>query len=208
MRLFRPGFLLKYLYPEAIFRLDTKEKVVCLTFDDGPDPGSTDQIMGILNNSGIKGVFFCSGKNCEKYPDLVRCLEENEHIIGNHGFNHIDGWKTSTAGYIDDISKASELIGSRLFRPPYGHVNRRQYKLLLKNFSIFFWDLMPYDFDKEFSKEDSLSVLKRKIRPGSIIVFHDTPAAVSKDILPDFIEYAQENGYRFVLPFRKPDFTF
>lgn len=200
MRLFRPGFLLKYLYPEAIFRLDTTDRAICLTFDDGPDPGSTGQIVRILNNSGIKGVFFCSGKKAEKYPDLVRLLEENRHVIGNHGFNHPDGWKTSIAGYIDDISRASELNGTHLFRPPYGRIKLRQYRLLIKRFSIFFWDLMPYDFDKGFSKEDSLNVLKRKIRPGSIIVFHDTPFAVSKDILPDFIKYAHENGYRFVLP--------
>jgi peptidoglycan/xylan/chitin deacetylase (PgdA/CDA1 family) len=200
MKLFRPWFFFRYLYPDAIIRLNTKEKVLCLTFDDGPDPGSTENIIAILEKFGIKGIFFCSGKAAEKYPQLVRLISAGGHVIGNHGYNHYDGWKTPTNDYSDDIKKGSMFINSRLFRPPYGHLKLRQYKLLVKEYIIFFWDLMPYDFDKSFSREKSLIVLKRLIRPGSVIVFHDTPTAFSVDTLSEFISHAVNTGYRFVLP--------
>jgi peptidoglycan/xylan/chitin deacetylase (PgdA/CDA1 family) len=203
MRFFRTFFFLKYFYPDAIFRVDTKEKILYLTFDDGPNPGSTENLIGILDKFGIKGIFFCSGKGAEKHPELVSRLSACGHLIGNHGYNHLDGWKTPTKVYSDDVEKASKFIHSRLFRPPYGHLKLSQYKLLMKEYLIFFWDLMPYDFDKSLSREESLTVLKRMIRPGSVIVFHDTPTAVSADLLNEFISHALNTGYRFDLPVLK-----
>jgi peptidoglycan/xylan/chitin deacetylase (PgdA/CDA1 family) len=145
-------------------------------------------------------LFFCSGKAAERYPDLIRRLLDCGHIIGNHGYNHYDGWKVPENVYKDDIKRASAFIESRLFRPPYGRLKLSQYREIIKEYSIFFWDLMPYDFDKNFSRERSLSVLKKKIRPGSVIVFHDTPDAVSVDLLNEFIFHAHNHGYRFALP--------
>jgi peptidoglycan-N-acetylglucosamine deacetylase len=200
MRLFRPGFFLKYLYPEAIFRIDTEEKILYLTFDDGPNPGSTEFLIGQLNKFGIKAMFFCSGNAVEKFPDLMKKLQNNGHLIGNHGYSHYNGWKTPTSVYKKDIEKASRFIDSRFFRPPYGRLKRNQYREIIKEYSIYFWDLMPYDFDKNFSREKSLNVLKKKIRPGSVIVLHDTPNAVTANLLNEFIEYALNNGYRFNLP--------
>jgi peptidoglycan-N-acetylglucosamine deacetylase len=200
MRLFRPWFFLKYLFPEAIFRINTKGKSLYLTFDDGPDPESTELLIGMLDKFGIKGIFFCSGRAAEKYPGLVIRLLDSGHLIGNHGYNHYNGWKTPTKVYSDDVEKASKFINSRLFRPPYGQLKLSQYRLLIKEYSIFFWDLMPYDFDKSLSREESLTVLKRMIRPGSVIVFHDNPKSVSIDLLNKFIGHALNSGYRFELP--------
>jgi peptidoglycan/xylan/chitin deacetylase (PgdA/CDA1 family) len=200
MKLFRPCFFLKWFYPGAIFRIDTEEKTLYLTFDDGPNPGSTELLIGILGKFGIKGLFFCSGREAEKYPDLIRKLKDCGHLIGNHGYNHYDGWMTSREKYKDDIKKASEFIDSRLFRPPYGHLKLSQYRQIVKEYSVFFWDLMPFDFDKNFSRERLMNVLKKKIRPGSVIVFHDTPTAISVELLFEFFNYALDQGYRFGLP--------
>jgi peptidoglycan/xylan/chitin deacetylase (PgdA/CDA1 family) len=95
MRLFRPCFIAGWLYPEAIFRIRTTEKLLCLTFDDGPDPGSTPQLLDILDKYNIKSLFFCDGRAAEKYPDLIKRMISRGHIIGNHGYSHLDGWRTS-----------------------------------------------------------------------------------------------------------------
>ena len=198
MRLFRPCFFSGWLYSGALFRLKRSEKVLCLTFDDGPDPGSTPELLDILNNYNIKAFFFCDGKAAEKYPELVRKIIIKGHGIGNHGYNHLNGWKTSTAEYCNDINRASQFTSDNLFRPPYGRIRFKQFRQLSRQFRIIFWDVMPYDFDKSFGAERSLAVLNKKLRPGSIIVLHDTQHSTWKYFLKDFIEISINKGYKFV----------
>jgi peptidoglycan/xylan/chitin deacetylase (PgdA/CDA1 family) len=200
MRLFRPCFFTRWLFPGALFRIDTSEKTLCLTFDDGPDPGSTPELLGILNNYRIKAIFFCSGKAAEQYPELVQQIINEGHIIGNHGYNHLSGWKTSTGRYCNDVYKASVFTSDKLFRPPYGHIRLSQFRCLRKKFIIIFWDIMPYDFDKDFGAANAIEILKKKIRPGSIIVLHDTPDASTLEFIGEFLVYAINKGFRFGLP--------
>jgi len=197
MRLFRPSLLSHCLYPEALFRIKSREKILCLTFDDGPDPGSTPFILKVLEKHHVKGLFFCSGEAAEKYPDLVEAIIDQGHTIGNHGYRHYDGWKTSYKKYLDDIRAAERLTSGRYFRPPYGHLRLSQYRRLRKIYKIILWDIMPYDFDKNFSAERSLNLLNRRIRPGSVIVLHDSPDSNCKYFLEDFIENSLDIGYRF-----------
>jgi peptidoglycan/xylan/chitin deacetylase (PgdA/CDA1 family) len=196
MRLFRPGFLAVCLYPEALFRIKTTEKVLYLTFDDGPDPLSTPQLLDILTKYNISTIFFCSGVAAEKYPELIDLIRKGGHQTGNHGYSHPDGWKTDSLTYINDVNRAACLTSDKIFRPPFGRITFRQ-KRLLKLFKIVFWDIMAYDFDHSFGSEKSLNILKRKIRPGSIIVLHDNAASYAKTILEEFIKYALREGYRF-----------
>jgi peptidoglycan/xylan/chitin deacetylase (PgdA/CDA1 family) len=200
MRLFRPCFLSGWLYPEALFRIDTGEKLLCLTFDDGPDPESTPRILEILDNYDIKALFFLDGKAAEKHPGLVSIISSKGHITGNHGYNHINGWTASTNRYVSDITNASEFSSDCLFRPPYGRLRLSQYRKLKRQFKIIFWDIMPYDFDKNFGSRNVLKVLQKKLRKGSLIVFHDTRNSIAPEILPEFINYSISKGYRFVLP--------
>jgi peptidoglycan-N-acetylglucosamine deacetylase len=197
MRLFRPGFFAYWLYPEAIFRIKTSEKLLCLTFDDGPHPDSTPELLVLLDRYNVRALFFCDGRAAEKYPELVELIILKGHIIGNHGFSHLNGWSTSTDAYMEDIKRAADLIDSGLFRPPFGRIKRGQYRILKENFKIVFWDVIPYDFDKSFGSVKSLGILKRKIRPGSIIVLHDTPFSSANKIVGDFIVYAVSSGYTF-----------
>jgi peptidoglycan/xylan/chitin deacetylase (PgdA/CDA1 family) len=200
MRLFRPCIFSGWLYPEALFRIKSNEKILCLTFDDGPDPASTPDILEILDRYRVKAIFFCSGQAAEKFPSLVEKIKEKGHIVGNHGFYHIDGWKTNTEGYCENADHASRFLPDSFFRPPYGRISISQYRKLRMKFRIVFWDLMAYDFDAGFGAARSLSVLKRKIRKGSVIVLHDKIQSSANSILPEFIESALSNGYRFVLP--------
>ena len=153
MRLFKPGFFSGWIYPDAIFRIRTEEKVLCLTFDDGPDPVSTPQILEILEANEIRGLFFCSGQEAEKFPLLISLIRSKGHIIGNHGYSHLDGYITNTQGYIRNFSKGAKFISENIMRPPYGRIRPSQYSELSKNYRVFFWDLMPYDFDPRMTSQ-------------------------------------------------------
>jgi len=199
MRLFRPGFLAGWLFPEALFRIRTAHKILYLTFDDGPDPASTPVVLHILKTHSIKALFFCDGRAAEKYPYLMDQIVTEGHLSGNHGYYHYDGWRTDYIKYVNDVIKAELFTSPTIFRPPFGHMSLKQYRILKKKFKIVVWDLMPYDFDLTFGSERSLSVLKNKIRRGSIIVLHDSPSSVTNLILDEFITFAVESGYRFEL---------
>jgi peptidoglycan/xylan/chitin deacetylase (PgdA/CDA1 family) len=199
MRLFRPFFLSRMFYLEAIFRIKTRNKELCLTFDDGPHPDSTPRILDILDDHNIKALFFCTGQKAEKYPGLITLIVSRGHIIGNHGYVHMSGWKTNVSDYINNVIMADKFTSSCLFRPPYGRIKLAQYHELSKQYRIVFWDLMPYDYDKHMGNAKVLSMLKKKIRPGSVIVLHDKASSSVLSFLNEFIKYAEENGYTFII---------
>lgn len=200
MRLFRPCFIAGCLYPGAVFRIKTNEKLLCLTFDDGPHQDSTPKLLDILEKHSIKAVFFCTGKSAAEDPVLINQIISGGHMIGNHGFNHLDGWITSLNRYIKDVSVAAPFTSRVMFRPPYGRIGFEQFRKLNKKYKIVFWDIMPYDFDKKFGAGNSLKILKKMIRPGSVVVLHDSPGSSSNDFLEEFIVFSIEEGYRFVFP--------
>jgi peptidoglycan-N-acetylglucosamine deacetylase len=199
MRLFRPGLPARCLYPDAIFRIKSSGKTLCLTFDDGPDPDSTPFLIGILKKYDIRGIFFCDGRAAERHQDLVCMLKADGHLIGNHGYSHLSGWTTSTEEYLKDVEEAEAFTSPVLFRPPFGRLTREQYKILAKKYRLFFWDVMPYDFDSDLGSTGSLKILKRKIRKGSVIVLHDTKTSSANTIIEEFIKYALGKGYRFII---------
>lgn len=173
---------------------------MCLTFDDGPDPDSTIRILNILEKHKIKAIFFCKGKAAEKYPEIVDRIRSAGHIVGNHGYEHLNGWRCTTEKYLKNAESAVPFTSDLLFRPPYGRMRLGQYSRLKASFKIMFWDIMPYDFDESFGAENSLRILKKKIRPGSVIVLHDTPRSFVPSILNDFIIHTYAKGYKFILP--------
>ena len=199
MRLFRPGFIAVCLYPEAIFRIKTTDKILFLTFDDGPDPDSTPRLLDILKKYDIKALFFRNGAAAEKYKYLMDRIRNEGHLTGNHGYNHYNGWRTGYMKYIDDVTRASSSTSDKVFRPPYGRLSHKQYKKLLESYKLIFWDLMAYDFDSTFGKDRSLRILKEKVRPGSIIVLHDEASSCANAILEEFIIFSNREGYRFEL---------
>jgi peptidoglycan-N-acetylglucosamine deacetylase len=200
MRHFRPGIIPRILYPDALFRVKNTRKVLYLTFDDGPDPSSTPTLLSILEKHQIRAIFFCSGSAAEKHPELIALIVSKCHLIGNHGYGHLDGWRTSKSKYLADAAKSAQFTSGWLFRPPFGRITPVQFRELKKTYKIVFWDIMPYDFDKGFGTENSLRILDRLIRPGSVIVLHDRQRGKAGAILEEFLISAHRQGFSFGEP--------
>lgn len=188
------------------------DKILYLTFDDGPHPVVTPWVLEELRRYGARGTFFCIGKNVQEYPQIYRQVLLAGHRVGNHTFNHLNGWKTDDAVYLDNIRQASQLIDSDLFRPPYGRITRRQSGLLNLlapgvraapsspgRFKIIMWDVLSADFDRRLSGARCGRNVIRYGRPGSIIVFHDSEKAFERlrVALPVVLEHFSRLGYRF-----------
>ena len=200
MRLARPFFLVPILFREGLFRLETTEKLLCLSFDDGPDSSTTLPLLEIMGKFGVKALFFLTGTLAETNSDIITRIKSEGHIIGNHGYEHLSGFRTQTDLYINNVFAAASLTSSTLFRPPYGQITPTQYRALSQSYKIFFWDVMAYDFDREFGSARSLKLLKEKIRPGSVIVLHDKPGSTAPLFLNEFIDFSLSKGYRFSIP--------
>lgn len=199
MYLAKAPILLQWLYPTLTWHRSRSEKCLYLTFDDGPIPDVTPNIIKILEGYGVKATFFCVGENIKKHPDLFNSLVERGHRIGNHTYHHLNGWKTDTETYLDNISRCQQLINTDLFRPPYGRGSRAQYALLRQQYEIIMWDVLSGDFDVKLSPQDCLANVIRHARNGSIIVFHDNVKAIPRVTyaLPRAIEHWLAQGYTF-----------
>lgn len=198
---------LKKLYPRCVWDIPAKEKVLYLTFDDGPHPTATPYVLDQLKNYNAKATFFCIGKNVVEHTDIYRRVIDEGHRVGNHTFNHLNGWKVRDEQYVQNILQAGKYIDSNLFRPPYGKITRFQVKLLSgiknspssPNFRIIMWDVLSGDFDITLSFEQCSANVIKNVRPGSVIVFHDSEKAFPrmKDALPRVLEHFNKIGYRF-----------
>jgi peptidoglycan/xylan/chitin deacetylase (PgdA/CDA1 family) len=200
---------MRKLYSSAIWRVPTKEKIIFLTFDDGPVPEITPWVLSVLKEHRAKATFFCVGANIEKHPAIFRQILSEGHSVGNHTYNHLNGWKTKTKEYLENVEKCTnEMVNGKwlmangaqpLFRPPYGKLKRSQISFLSSQFSIIMWDVLSGDFDKTLSGEKCLKNVISKTREGSIVVFHDSIKA-QKNLfyaLPKFLEHFSKEGYTF-----------
>jgi len=202
----RTPFLLPLLYPTLTWRIPVEYPELYLTFDDGPVPGATEFALEELRKYQAKATFFCIGDNIRKHPEVFKKVVEQGHAVGNHTFNHLNGWKTSTMDYVSNIQQCQEIIstgnvalqGFPLFRPPYGRITRRQIKQLA-DYRIIMWDVLSVDYDQRLSPERCLQNTIRATRPGSIIVFHDSGKAARNMMfaLPRFLEHFSERGFTF-----------
>lgn len=198
MRFVKQPVPAKFLYPEALFRIPGSGKRLCLTFDDGPDPSTTPAILDILSDRGVHATFFCTGERVISNPRLFARIASEGHVVGNHGYSHHDGRTTPVRRYCASVFRGREVTCSNIFRPPYGRIRLRQYKIIERSSRVVFWDVMPYDFDHQLSPQQVMTNLKRNVRPGSIIVLHDHQGSKAPVILGDFIDYARESGYEFL----------
>jgi peptidoglycan-N-acetylglucosamine deacetylase len=194
-----PGLLRKCFSKDLIWDVDTEHKSVFLTFDDGPDPQTTPVILEILDKLKARATFFCLGKNVEQHPSLFDSLKKSGHTTGNHTYSHLNGWKTHTKDYLSDIERSDNIIASPLFRPPYGRIKPSQINILRKKYLIVMWSILSGDFDMNTSTEKCLQNSLHLIKPGSIVVFHDSQKAIQKvkTVLPEFIKRLSDLGFSF-----------
>ena len=195
----QPPFFYRMLFPETIWRIPGDKKTVYLTFDDGPIPQVTPWVLDVLDYYEVKATFFCGGDNVARNPNLFQVIRDRGQQVGNHTMNHVKGMSMSPEKYVRNVMNAHDLIQSRLFRPPHGHMLPGQAKLLKKDFSIIMWDVVTRDYSNKLSGEQVFGNVKRYARNGSIIVFHDSIKAERNlhYALPRTINWLRENGFLF-----------
>lgn len=219
MLLYRTPAFLPWIFSKLLWRVETNAKEIYLTFDDGPIPGPTEFVLDTLKQFNAKATFFCIGDNIRKHPEIFQRIVTEGHAIGNHTFNHIKGWGTSTENYVsnvercaNEISKTLPVTGYQLpttgnqqpgtgflFRPPYGRIRPKQIDALKAKYQIVMWDVLTSDYNQSQSPEACLKGSIRATRPGSIVVFHDSLKAERnmKYALPKYLEYFVKQGYTF-----------
>lgn len=219
--------LIQRLYPERIWAFSNSGNTVYLTFDDGPIPEITSWVLDLLKERNAKATFFCIGDNIRKNPKTFQKILLEGHSIGNHTFNHLNGWKTKTSEYVENVEKAgremldaarrlreerrpkeinsefstdeSQDQDSQIFRPPYGKITSKQARnLQRKGFKIVMWNIISYDFDSNISEEQCLSNVLNYLKPGSIVVFHDSLKAEKnlRYVLPKVLDFISERGWK------------
>lgn len=195
---------------QAVFSKGTREqKVVALSFDDGPHPKYTIEILDILKEYDIKATFFVLGIHAEKYPKIIKRQVEEGHEIGNHSYSHIDMRRATKKQILEEFKKTQEIIYSvanirpKVFRPPYGNYNKEVIEIVSSDdIPIVLWTF--YQDSKDWSNPGVDSIIETtlsKVQNGDIILFHDyvykneshTVEAL-KTIIPRLIE----EGYKFV----------
>jgi peptidoglycan/xylan/chitin deacetylase (PgdA/CDA1 family) len=196
-----PNWIRK-LFSGSIWEINESAKSIYLTFDDGPHPVVTPFVLNELRKYNAQATFFCIGKNVVEYPGVFKRILEQGHAVGNHTYNHLDGWKTGSMKYLQNILEAQNYIDSHLFRPPYGRITRKQRKLLTQQdepFKVIMWSVLSGDFDVNITPEKCLGNVLENSKSGSVIVFHDSEKAYERlrYVLPAVLKYFSEKGYRF-----------
>jgi peptidoglycan/xylan/chitin deacetylase (PgdA/CDA1 family) len=196
-----PWWLRKF-FPGCLWDIKTKEKIIYLSFDDGPHPTITPIVINELNKYNAKATFFCIGNNVKKFPEIYQQLLNEGHAIGNHTMHHINGWKTENIQYFSDISEAGNLIKTNLFRPPYGRIKKsqiRELKFSKYNLQTVMWSVLAGDWVTTLTPEKCFEKIKKEIYPGCILVFHDSEKAKERMCytLPKVLEHFTQLGYKF-----------
>lgn len=206
--IFRIPRFVTWMYPKRIWEGAAEERSIYLTFDDGPIPEVTPWVLEQLRKYNAKATFFCIGENVERHPAIFRSIVEEGHSIGNHTYNHLNGWKNSTAEYLLNSLKCqrtleknlsgSSPVKNALFRPPYGKIKNKQAKELQKRgFRVVMWSILSRDYDQDISPRICYETVTKNLKPGSIIVFHDSLKA-RKNLtlaLPQLLEFLAEQNF-------------
>lgn len=197
--------IVKSYYSQLLWSYPTSEKIVYLTFDDGPDPQVSHWVMDLLETFDARGTFFLLGNRVEQYPEVVHRMIDSGHTIGNHGYAHMDGWKAPLRTYLRDFLKAQQTIfeytgkHARLFRPAYAHITQTKARYIRRSHKIVMMSYMSGDFDEDLSSDEVVNGIVSNVKPGDIIGFHDSQMAFPRleKALPDILMQLEEMGYEF-----------
>lgn len=196
----QPPLWMRRLYGDAFWRGDITKKSVYLTFDDGPVPHPTPWVLEQLEKYDVKATFFCVGENRRKHPSLFQMIVDAGHSVGNHTYHHTQAYRVNRKTYFDEVELGNKDLNTNLFRPPHGQLYPWYVKPLKQHYEkIVMWDVMSQDYNQQLNGWQVLKNVTNFVRPGSVIVFHDSIKAFDrlKIALPNTIEYLLGNGYDF-----------
>lgn len=198
--------LVSWIYPSRTWALSREQPHVYLTFDDGPIPQVTPWVLDQLKAHNAKATFFCIGDNIRKHPEIYRSILEQGHSVGNHTFHHKNGRETSAADYLNEVQLAEAVMEAtasfpshKLFRPPYGRLTAAQSKgVQAMGYEVVMWDILSADFDPRISPEQCSKNVTKHLRPGSIVVFHDSlkAEAALRQALPATLDLIDKKGWK------------
>ncbi|MEA5429068.1 polysaccharide deacetylase family protein [Arcicella lustrica] len=211
MFIHKTNFLMRALHPDFVWNIKRDEKVIYLTFDDGPIPDITEFVLEELAKYQAKATFFCIGDNVRKHPEVFQKIIKQGHAVGNHTFNHLKGWITEDELYLKNFKeceailendfqiKYDSLLTKKKFRPPYGRIKKSQAKVILPSHEIIMWDVLSGDFSQELSPEKVLKKTIQHTENGSIVLFHDSIKANTNMsyALPRVLSHFSEKGFTF-----------
>ncbi|WP_233207870.1 MULTISPECIES: polysaccharide deacetylase family protein [unclassified Siphonobacter] len=192
--------ILRSIYPEMTWRIPSSEPTIYLTFDDGPIPEATEFVLQELARYQAKATFFCIGDNIRKHPSIFQQLLEQGHSVGNHTFNHLKGWNTDDETYFANVAQCQDLLPpTRLFRPPYGRIRKRQAAYLKQHHQLIMWDVLTGDYSPSLKPEQVLRGTTKACESGSLVVFHDSIKAWKNMsyALPRTLDYLAERNFKF-----------
>ncbi|RYY87075.1 MAG: polysaccharide deacetylase family protein [Chitinophagaceae bacterium] len=196
----KPAWMRSF-YGNCTWELPNNERKVYLTFDDGPHPELTPFVLDELRRYDAKGTFFCLGRQVAQYPEIFARIRAEGHSVGNHTWNHPDGWRTPNRAYYADVAEAGTLLQTRLFRPPHGHVTPFQVRRLRADhgLQVVMWNILSGDFDGQTSPELCYRNVADRLKPGAIVVFHDNESAATnlRYALPRLLEDFSAQGFQF-----------
>lgn len=178
--------------------IPSTEKVVYLTFDDGPEEGITEFVLDEMGKYGFRGTFFCRGDNAEINPHLLQKIIERNHSIGNHTYSHIHSYEVASREYVSDVERASVILKTDLFRPPHGSLTFQDWSKLKRRYKIISWSLNSGDSNMNaFDFNRSIESLKTNTKRGDIVLFHFCHRHEKETIqlLPIYLKWLHENGY-------------
>lgn len=199
-----------FMAPKSLEGIDPyNDKVVALTFDDGPHPKLTDKLLKILADNDAVATFFVLGENAEKYPDVIKRMHESGNEIGTHSYSHSNLMKMTTDevlekeyGKTNDVLESIIGVRAMIDRPPYGSMSEERAKVIGRE--QIMWNVDPEDWKKEYKSTDKLidnifngTNTGVKVKDGSIILSHDIHAT-TVDAYDAIIKKLKEQGYKFV----------
>ena len=206
MYLVRTPELIKPFFKNLLWNIPNASNTVYLTFDDGPIAEVTPWVLDQLKYAGAKATFFCIGRNAVREPAILDRILREGHSIGNHTYDHLNGWRSSQFSYLKSVQQCRTILESDLFRPPYGRITRAQVNALKRHYRIVMWEVLSADFDRELTGDHCYRNVIGNVRSGSIVVFHDSLKAWDRlrIALPRVLQELQRRGYGLeALPYRR-----
>ncbi len=190
--------LFSIYYPDCTWRLPSEN--IALTFDDGPHPIWTPWVLEQLALYDVKATFFLIGKNALEHPTIVQDIRKAGHSIGGHSTEHLDAWKTKPDEYIRDVVKTQNILKTKNFRPPYGHLTRKLSRMLLASDAvenIMMWSMITGDFDISLDPEKCAERVLKYVKPKDIVVMHDSEKAAPRlqATLPLLLQRIKDNKW-------------